>query len=52
MRSILLSNNCGYSWKVNTTKKDKYGNILYKSRIFVKIKIKLMINMIIIIKRN
>ena len=37
--SILLSNNCGYSWKVNTTKKDKYGNILYKSRIFIKHKI-------------
>ena len=37
--SILLSNNCGYSWKVNTTKKDKYGNILYKSRIFIKDKI-------------
>ena len=39
--SILLSNNCGYSWKVNTTKKDKYGNILYKSRIFVKDKDKI-----------
>ena len=39
--SILLSNNCGYSWKVNTTKKDKYGNILYKSRIFIKDKDKI-----------
>lgn len=39
--SILLSNNSGYSWKVNTTKKDKYGNILYKSRIFIKDKDKI-----------
>jgi len=32
---ITLSNNCGYNWSLNLYQKDKWGNIYYKSRIFI-----------------
>ena len=41
---IILSNNCGYNWSVNNYQKDKKGNIIYKSRFFIKKKNKPNIN--------
>ena len=33
---IILSNNCGYNWSVNNYQNDKKGNIIYRSRFFIK----------------